>query len=128
MQWPINPMNPQIFDKFRKRGLGRYDYLRKFGMLAAFLLICLLLSLVSPYFFTLQNLTIVLRQVSINGMLAVGVTFVIISGGIDRSLGSVVALAGVRAALFAHPGEYPLILPLSVAMGVGIVVGARNGL
>src|SRR5690606_36331148 len=81
----------------------------------------------SPYFFTLQNLTIVLRQVSINGILAVGVTFVIITGGIDLSLGSVLALAGVMAALLAHPGEYPLILPIGMAMGVGIGIGALNG-
>jgi len=121
-------MNPLIIDKFRNKHLSSYDYLRKFGMLAAFLLICLLLSLASPYFFTLQNLTIVLRQVSINGILAVGVTFVIITGGIDLSLGSVLALAGVMAALFAHPGEYPLILPLAMAIGVGLVIGSLNGL
>src|SRR5690554_1134186 len=121
-------MNSQIFNPFRKTSLGRYDHLRKFGMLAAFFLICLLLSLVSPHFFTLQNLTIVLRQVSINGILAVGVTFVIITGGIDLSLGSVVALTGVMAALFAHPGEYPLIVPLAIGISVGVIVGALNGL
>jgi len=121
-------MNSQILNQFRKSSLGSYDHLRKFGMLAAFFLICLLLSLVSPHFFTLQNLTIVLRQVSINGILAVGVTFVIITGGIDLSLGSVVALTGVMAALFAHPGEYPLIVPLAIGISVGVIVGALNGL
>ena len=108
--------------------LNKYDYLRRFGMLAAFLLICFLLSLATPNFFSLQNMTIVLRQVSINGVLAIGVTFVIITGGIDLSLGSVVALAGVVAALFAHPGEYVLVVPLALAVLVGVGIGGLNGL
>src|SRR5690554_2844141 len=108
--------------------INRRDYLRRFGMLTAFLLICFLLSLATPHFFSLQNMTIVLRQVSINGVLAIGVTFVIITGGIDLSLGSVVALAGVVAALFAHPGEYPLIVPIGLALLVGAGIGGLNGL
>jgi len=84
--------------------------------------------LATPNFFSLQNMTIVLRQVSINGVLAIGVTFVIITGGIDLSLGSVVALAGVVAALFAHPGEYALIVPLALAILMGVGIGGLNGL
>src|SRR3546814_662055 len=101
---------------------------RKYGMLTAFALICLVLSLTTPGFFSLQNMTIILRQVSINGILAIGVTFVIIAGGIDLSLGSVVAFTGVMAALFAHPGEFPLIVPLAVAVTAGLAIGALNGL
>lgn len=97
-------------------------------MFAAFLLICLLLSLSTPNFFSLQNMTIVLRQVSVNGILAIGVTFVIIAGGIDLSLGSVVALTGVVAALFAHPGTYPLAVPLVMAILAGLAIGGLNGL
>lgn len=121
-------MNQPLLDKFWNQRANGYAFLRKFGMLAAFLLICLLLSLATPNFFSLQNMTIVLRQVSINGILAIGVTFVIIAGGIDLSLGSVVALAGVVAALFAHPGEYPLIVPLALAVMVGLAIGGLNGL
>lgn len=121
-------MRLKIFDQPHGLGNRNYDYVRKFGMLAAFLLICLLLSLATPNFFSLQNMTIVLRQVSINGILAVGVTFVIITGGIDLSLGSVVALAGVVAALFAHPGEYSLLVPIALALLVGAGIGGLNGL
>jgi len=121
-------MRLKIFDKPNTIGNNSYDYIRKFGMLAAFLLICLLLSLATPNFFSLQNMTIVLRQVSINGILAIGVTFVIITGGIDLSLGSVVALAGVVAALFAHPEEYPLMVPIALALMVGAGIGGLNGL
>ena len=121
-------MDSFLLDKGHNKRAGRYAFLRKFGMLAAFILICLLLSLTTPNFFSLQNMTIVLRQVSINGILAIGVTFVIIAGGIDLSLGSVVALAGVAAALFAHPGEYALLVPIMMAIGVGLLIGSLNGL
>src|SRR3546814_9243062 len=46
----------------------------------------------------------------------------------DLSLGSVVAFTGVMAALFAHPGEFPLIVPLAVAVTAGLAIGALNGL
>jgi inositol transport system permease protein len=60
--------------------------------------------------------------------LAVGVTFVLITGGVDLSLGSLVALTGVVAASFAHPGEYPLIVPLLMGMAAGSLGGVVNGL
>ena len=121
-------MYPPIIKKVRNSRVNSYEYIRRFGMLAAFILICLLLSLTTPNFFSLQNMTIVLRQVSINGILAIGVTFVIIAGGIDLSLGSVVALAGVVAAIFAHPGEYALVVPIAMAISVGLLIGYLNGL
>lgn len=104
------------------------NYLNKYGILIALLVICIILSVATPYFFTAQNLLIVLRQVSINGILAIGVTFVIIAGGIDLSLGSVIALTGVIAASFAHPNTYPLVVPLLLAILSGVAIGAINGL
>ena len=104
------------------------NYLSKYGILIALCVICIILSIATPYFFTAQNLIIVLRQVSINGILAIGVTFVIIAGGIDLSLGSVIALTGVIAASFAHPDTYPLIVPLLLALLCGVAIGAINGL
>ena len=83
------------------------NYLSKYGILIALLVICVILSIATPYFFTVQNLVIVLRQVSVNGILAIGVTFVIIVGGIDLSLGSVVALTGVAAASVAAINARP---------------------
>jgi inositol transport system permease protein len=87
-----------------------------------------LLSLLTPNFATAQNLLIVLRQISINGILAVGVTYVLLTGGVDLSLGSVVALTGVVTASFAHPGDYPLLVPILIGLGVGMACGATNGL
>ena len=103
-------------------------YLSKYGIFIAFIVICIILSIATPYFFTAQNILIVLRQVSINGILAIGVTFVIIAGGIDLSLGSVVALTGVVAASFAHPGAYALMVPDMMGVLAGAVIGAINGL
>lgn len=103
-------------------------YLSKYGIFIAFIVICIMLSIATPYFFTAQNIIIVLRQVSINGILAIGVTFVIIAGGIDLSLGSVLALTGVVAAGFAHPGTYALVVPVMLGILTGVIIGAINGL
>ena len=101
---------------------------QRFGIVAAFALIFVALSIASPRFLTAGNLINVARQISLNGMLAVGVTFVLLTGGVDLSLGSVVALAGVTAASFAHPGDYPAAVPILVGVFTGIACGATNGL
>lgn len=99
-----------------------------FGILLAFVVICAALALITPRFLTAGNLTIILTQVSINALLAFGVTFVIITGGIDLSLGSMVAVTGVAAALFAHPNTFPLVVPLLIALIAGMAMGGFNGL
>lgn len=101
--------------------------LRQYGIFAAFLLICLLLSFLSPQFLTLANWTIIITQVSINALLAFGVTFVIITGGIDLSLGSIVAVAGVASAMVAHPDTYPVVVPVVVGLLSGLLIGGFNG-
>jgi ribose/xylose/arabinose/galactoside ABC-type transport system permease subunit len=103
------------------------EYLKKYGVLIAFLLICAILSVLTPNFLTLQNILIIFRQISINGILAIGVTFVILTGGIDLSLGSVVALTGVVAALFAQNENFIILIPLLFGVLTGLVIGAVNG-
>ncbi len=112
-----------IGDSYRSRVRG----LGKAGIVVAFVLICLVLSLVTPRFLTVSNLLIILTQVSINALLAFGVTFVIITGGIDLSLGSVVAVTGVVAASFAHPDTYPVAVPVFAGLLTGLLFGAFNG-
>src|SRR5512140_3182936 len=97
------------------------------GLIIALVAICAALYVARPVFLTVPNLVNLVRQISINGILAVGVTFVLLTGGVDLSLGSVVALAGVAAASFAHPGEYPVIVPLLVGIAAGGATGAVNG-
>lgn len=101
--------------------------LRQYGIFVAFIIICLILSFVAPQFLTISNWTIIITQVSINALLAFGVTFVIITGGIDLSLGSIVAVTGIVAASLAHPDTYPVIVPILVGLFSGLLMGAFNG-
>ncbi|HTN52169.1 MAG TPA: ABC transporter permease [Anaeromyxobacter sp.] len=112
-----------------RRAAGRrWQVVRDLGILLAFLGVLGLLVAISPQAFARPaNLINVMKQASINGVLAMGMTFVIISGGIDLSVGSIVALGGVVAASLAHPGEYPLALAVVAPIAAGAVVGALNG-
>jgi ribose transport system permease protein len=99
---------------------------RSLGTLGGLFGLCLLLSLLSPYFLTVSNLLNVMEQTSINAVIAVGMTFVILSGGIDLSVGSVLALAGVVLASALQSG-WPLPLALLVSVTTGAACGLLNG-
>jgi ribose/xylose/arabinose/galactoside ABC-type transport system permease subunit len=103
------------------------NLLHRFGLLFVILVVGFALSLTTDTFLSVTNLTNVARQVSINGILAVGVTFVLLTAGVDLSLGSVVALSGVACAIFAHPGEHPVIVPIAVGLITGAACGLVNG-
>ena len=101
--------------------------IRQYGLLIVFGIICLIISLITPQFLTVSNLTIIVTQVSISALLAFGVTFVIITGGIDLSLGSIVAVTGVTSAMLAHPDSYPVLIPIVMGLLAGLLMGAFNG-
>jgi ribose/xylose/arabinose/galactoside ABC-type transport system permease subunit len=101
---------------------SRMSYARQFGTLIGFLLLSAFFSILSPYFLTSSNLLIVLQQTSINAIIAVGMTFVIVTAGIDLSVGSMVAVSGVVLGSALHAG-----LPLPVAILAGLAVGAFCG-
>jgi inositol transport system permease protein len=105
----------------------RSDWRSRFGLVIALLITAAVVAILRPHFLSSGNLVNVVRQISINGMLAVGVTFVLLTAGVDLSLGSVVALAGVVAAHCAHPGQFPLVVPLAVGIAAGAACGAVNG-
>jgi ribose transport system permease protein len=84
------------------------------------------LSLASNTFFTARNLSNLLRQTSINGIVALGMTFVIVSGGIDLSVGAVVGLSGMIAALLMSQGV-DIWVSIGVALAASALVGAING-
>ena len=102
-------------------------WLQRFGIVVALVVIGTALTAATPHFATPGNLITVARQISINGILAVGVTYVLLTGGVDLSLGSVVALSGVVAATFARPGEYPVVVPIGLGILAGAACGAVNG-
>ncbi len=101
--------------------------LDRYGIFLVFLAICVILSFLSPAFLTVRNALNVFRQVSITGIIGVGMTFVILTGGIDLSVGSLLALAGVLAAgLQIRHGAGPflmVVLPIVVVTCLGMLVG-----
>jgi ribose transport system permease protein len=105
------------------------DFLRKpeVNVLIALLVIGLGLSIASPYFFTVRNVINVVRQSSLIAILALGEAMIIITGGIDLSLGSLVGLAAVLGAWVARAGASPLVT-LILMLGIGGLVGMINGL
>src|SRR5215831_5546342 len=99
---------------------------RQFGTLVGLLALCAVLWALTPYFLTVSNLLNVVEQTSINAIVAVGMTFVILSGGIDLSVGSIVALAGVVLGASLQAG-HALAVALSLSLASGIACGLGNG-
>lgn len=110
--------------------VARFDrrvILQRFGLLFSFLLLALALSLLSNRFLQPANLVNILRQASINGIVAVGMTLVILTGGIDLSVGSILALSAVIGADMMKKGAaVPLAVP--AALAIGLALGMINGL
>jgi len=115
------------------------NLLRKYGIFFIFLGMCIIASLLSPAFLTKINLINIVRQISIIGLIALGVTGVIVTAGIDLSSGSVLGLACVVAAAFSQMPTgsrvlYPAIagnpVYVSIIAGciVGMIAGGINGL
>jgi len=97
------------------------------GIVVALAVLVVVLAVLKPNFLSAANLLNVVRQVSINGILAVGVTVVLLTGGVDLSLGSVVAVTGVGAANLACPGDFQLAVPITAGILAGAACGSVNG-
>ena len=102
-------------------------YGRQFGTLLGLIGLSIVLWIMTPYFLTVSNLLNVAQQISINAIIAVGMTFVIITAGIDLSVGSLVAFSGVVLASVLQAGV-PLPIAILVGLGVGLFCGMINGL
>lgn len=87
----------------------------------------IILSFISSNFLTVTNLLNVVRQISVNGILAIGMTIVCLTGGIDLSVGSIVAFSGIIAAGLLRDKDYPIILIVVIAVVVGALCGLYNG-
>lgn len=112
----------------KEKTFNKSTVLRDYGLVIIFLVVVIILAIITPTFRKPMNLLNVIKQASVNGILAFGMMIVVITGGIDLSMGSIVGFAGVCAALFAHPGEYPLIVPIVIALIAGGVIGFINGI
>lgn len=114
-----SPIKSSTFSLFLKFAL-------KQRTLLVLVILFIVVSIFIPSFFTVNNLLNVLRQVSITGIVAVGMTFVIITGGIDISVGSTVALGGIITGLLLKAG-WGIAPSIILALFAGASVGLFNG-
>lgn len=102
-------------------------FFQRFGLLISFLLLCVGLSLLSDRFMTVGNWTNILRQSSINLIIAIGMTYVILTAGIDLSVGAVLALSTVVTADLLQRG-IPIMPTVILGLTIGGVLGLASGL
>ena len=103
------------------------NYIQDLGALIALVLLVLIIGAISPEFRTVSNFLSLLRQSSINGFIAFGMTCVILTGGIDLSVGSVLALTTAFCASFIS-GGMPVGLAMILALLIGVAFGLLSGL
>src|SRR3954464_3607409 len=103
----------------RPAAVGRRAAVQRLRAFGALIVIVVVFSLASPNFLQFDNIVGILLATSVNGVLALGVTFVIITGGIDLSLGTVMALAAVMTGVFVTNWHLPVV--------VGVLAGLATG-
>ncbi len=102
--------------------------IRKLISLSMLLALILVFTLASKYFLTFNNLLEILRDASVVGIIGIGVTMVILTGGIDLSTGSMMALVGMAMANIYRYTLFPIWLMILAGIAVGIMAGFFNGL
>lgn len=100
--------------------------LRTSGLLWVLLIMCVAAALISDAFLNPFNLVNVARQIALFGIVSVGMTFVILTAGIDLSVGSIVAVTAVVSALLLNAGT-PVAVVIIAGISIGLVLGAING-
>jgi len=100
-------------------------FITEYNTVLIFLVMLLVSALVSDAFFTINNLSNLVRQVAPVGIISMGMLLVILTGGIDLSVGSVVAMIGVLCGLFTH--SMPVYVAVPAALLVGIFIGSISG-
>ena len=97
------------------------------GILLAFLVLCVIMAIASPAFLKQTNLLNILQQISINFTIAIGMTFVILIGGIDLSVGSITALTGMFVAIMMKNWNIPVAPAIIIAVLSASLLGLING-
>lgn len=108
--------------------LKRLIATRESGVFVALVILCVVMSFLSPYFLKTQNLFNVLRGMSTIGIMAIGMTMVIVSGGIDLSVGSLAAVSAMSTARLMTYHNVSPWLAFLLGLAVGLTLGAVNGL
>lgn len=105
---------------------SKSNILERLGPLLGLILLVIVITILNNSFIAPSNIFNLLRQVSINGLIAFGMTFVILTGGIDLSVGSILALSSALSAIMMTNGVDP-ILALLIGALIGLILGAVNG-
>ena len=96
------------------------------GILICIIILIIVTGIIQPEFFAWSNMINILRQISVNGIVACGMTICIMSGCYDLSVGSIVSMTGVFAILAVNAGYNDLIC-IGIGLGIGIIAGIFNG-
>jgi ribose transport system permease protein len=120
---PATPIEPTKIRRFALlRIVGRS------GLLGVLVLLCILAAIISPTFLQIANLINVLRQMALYGIVSIGMTFVILTAGIDLSVGSTVGIVAIVITQILNGTLLPPWVALTIGVIVGGLVGAVNGL
>lgn len=111
-----------------KKSLFRSDAMQRLLAFGALILLFVVFSIASPYFFTFDNVIGIFLATAVNGLLALGVTFIIITGGIDLSIGTAMTLSSVMAGVFITFWGLPVPLGILAGLTTGMLCGLVNGL
>ena len=117
--------SPGVFDRLRARGFRLTTGL---SLVIIFLALCVVFSLLSPYFLTVENFVNIAKTMPVVGIVAIGETLVLIGGGVDLSVGSVAALSGVVTGLLWEKYGVPIGLAALAGLASAAFVGLINGI
>lgn len=116
-------------EKVKKSTFDGKKFIARYGVILGLVIIMVFFTVMKAKFLTVNNILNMLRQTSVNGLLAIGMTFVVLTGGIDLSVGSIVGASGIFAALVARSSTgLPWYLAVLVGLGVGLLLGSVNGI
>jgi ribose transport system permease protein len=110
-----------------RKSVFRADAAQQLLAFAALIILFVVFSIASPYFFSFNNIVGIFMATSVIGLLALGSTFVIITGGIDLSVGTTMTLAAVMTGVFIVNWHMPIIVGVLAGMGSGAVIGFLSG-
>ena len=105
-----------------------WDYLKKYTVMFVLIILMALFSLASPYFFTFRNITNIINQNTYFIIVAIALSFVMIGGGIDLSVGYQMSLVGVVTAMLMVVYDLPVWLAVLLGLALGTCLGLINGL
>lgn len=122
-------MNEKAENKTSGFGTGLIEGIKSNGgIIIGLLIICIILSIMSDSFLNLRNFSNILRQITVNVILACGMTMVIILGGIDLSVGSIIAVSGCLCCGLITNVGMPSVIAIIISILVGSMIGVFNGL